>query len=130
MFLLSTVFHEDHVVLVHDIVNATDVFTVLFKQLYPMWYPILTYCFSQRVREVIPFGFKQLIALRLPSLSVYMQLECRKTFRPQISCTLILTRDMVHFHLRSILSSYILAFGCCACASAQSAVSEKDQQRH
>lgn len=25
-----------------------------------MWYPILTYCFSQRVSEVILFGFKQL----------------------------------------------------------------------
>ena len=26
-----------------------------------MWYPILTYCFSQRVSEVVLFGFKQLL---------------------------------------------------------------------
>lgn len=34
---------------------------ISFNQLYPMWYPILTYCFSQKVSERVDFAIKRMV---------------------------------------------------------------------
>lgn len=34
---------------------------ISFNQLYPMWYPILTYCFSQKVSERVDFAIKRIV---------------------------------------------------------------------